>query len=108
MVRTNLPASQLLKKKLLYFVLRYGRVYATAADPYHHSVGPTTTYGVGTVVSCHARTHARVRQVLIKPGVPSFNRPVCTEEDITASPRTETPQRAAGGLTPPVLCSAMG
>lgn len=61
MVRTNLPASQLLKKKLLYFVLRYGRVYATAADPYHHSVGPTTTYGVGTVVSCHARTHARTR-----------------------------------------------
>jgi len=29
----------------------YGRVYATAADPYHHSVGPTTTYGVGTMVS---------------------------------------------------------
>eukprot|EP00066_Takifugu_rubripes_P010124 XP_003977690.1 PREDICTED: RNA binding protein fox-1 homolog 1-like [Takifugu rubripes] len=27
----------------------YGRVYTTAADPYHHSVGPTTTYGVGTV-----------------------------------------------------------
>ncbi|KAK3551098.1 hypothetical protein QTP70_012761 [Hemibagrus guttatus] len=25
----------------------YGRVYAT--DPYHHSVGPTTTYGVGTM-----------------------------------------------------------
>uniref|UniRef100_A0A8C6T429 RNA binding fox-1 homolog 1, like n=1 Tax=Neogobius melanostomus TaxID=47308 RepID=A0A8C6T429_9GOBI len=29
----------------------YGRVYATTADPYHHSVGPTTTYGVGTMVS---------------------------------------------------------
>ncbi|TMS10910.1 RNA binding protein fox-1-like protein 1-like [Larimichthys crocea] len=27
----------------------YGRVYTTAADPYHHSVGPTTTYGVGTM-----------------------------------------------------------
>uniref|UniRef100_H3CRM9 RNA binding fox-1 homolog 1, like n=1 Tax=Tetraodon nigroviridis TaxID=99883 RepID=H3CRM9_TETNG len=31
----------------------YGRVYATAADPYHHSVGPTTTYGVGTVASLY-------------------------------------------------------
>ncbi|KAG2457444.1 RFX1L protein, partial [Polypterus senegalus] len=27
----------------------YGRVYAAAADPYHHTVGPTATYGVGTV-----------------------------------------------------------
>ncbi|XP_061091675.1 RNA binding protein fox-1 homolog 1-like isoform X2 [Conger conger] len=26
----------------------YGRVYAAATDPYHHSVGPTATYGVGT------------------------------------------------------------
>uniref|UniRef100_A0A4W6D343 RNA binding protein fox-1 homolog n=1 Tax=Lates calcarifer TaxID=8187 RepID=A0A4W6D343_LATCA len=31
----------------------YGRVYATAADPYHHSVGPTTTYGVGTMASLY-------------------------------------------------------
>nr|XP_057940265.1 RNA binding protein fox-1 homolog 1-like isoform X2 [Doryrhamphus excisus] len=31
----------------------YGRVYATAADPYHHSVGPTTTYGVGTVAGLY-------------------------------------------------------
>ncbi|XP_054636879.1 RNA binding protein fox-1 homolog 1-like [Dunckerocampus dactyliophorus] len=31
----------------------YGRVYATAADPYPHSVGPTTTYGVGTVASLY-------------------------------------------------------
>ncbi|XP_077430715.1 RNA binding protein fox-1 homolog 1-like [Vanacampus margaritifer] len=31
----------------------YGRVYTTAADPYHHSVGPTTTYGVGTVASLY-------------------------------------------------------
>uniref|UniRef100_A0A8C6M4N9 RNA binding protein fox-1 homolog n=1 Tax=Nothobranchius furzeri TaxID=105023 RepID=A0A8C6M4N9_NOTFU len=31
----------------------YGRVFATAADPYHHSVGPTTTYGVGTVASLY-------------------------------------------------------
>ncbi|XP_028836811.1 RNA binding protein fox-1 homolog 1-like [Denticeps clupeoides] len=31
----------------------YGRVYATATDPYHHSVGPTTTYGVGTVASLY-------------------------------------------------------
>ncbi|XP_062847870.1 RNA binding protein fox-1 homolog 1-like [Trichomycterus rosablanca] len=29
----------------------YGRVYAT--DPYHHSVGPTTTYGVGTMASLY-------------------------------------------------------
>lgn len=31
----------------------YGRVYATAADPYHHSVGPTTTYGVSTMASLY-------------------------------------------------------
>ncbi|XP_062421606.1 RNA binding protein fox-1 homolog 1-like isoform X1 [Pungitius pungitius] len=31
----------------------YGRIYATAADPYHHSVGPTTTYGVGTMASLY-------------------------------------------------------
>ncbi|XP_068998748.1 RNA binding protein fox-1 homolog 1-like [Embiotoca jacksoni] len=31
----------------------YGRVYTTAADPYHHSVGPTTTYGVGTMASLY-------------------------------------------------------
>ncbi|XP_016363459.1 RNA binding protein fox-1 homolog 1-like isoform X1 [Sinocyclocheilus anshuiensis] len=31
----------------------YGRVYATATDPYHHSVGPTTTYGVGTMASLY-------------------------------------------------------
>ncbi|KAG9334289.1 hypothetical protein JZ751_008271 [Albula glossodonta] len=31
----------------------YGRVYATAADPYHHSVGPTATYGVGTMASLY-------------------------------------------------------
>uniref|UniRef100_A0A3Q3JH55 RNA binding protein fox-1 homolog n=1 Tax=Monopterus albus TaxID=43700 RepID=A0A3Q3JH55_MONAL len=31
----------------------YGRVYATAADPYHHSVGPTTSYGVGTMASLY-------------------------------------------------------
>ncbi|TRY89509.1 hypothetical protein DNTS_016076 [Danionella cerebrum] len=31
----------------------YGRVYAAAADPYHHSVGPTTTYGVGTMASLY-------------------------------------------------------
>uniref|UniRef100_A0A3Q3JZA6 RNA binding protein fox-1 homolog n=1 Tax=Monopterus albus TaxID=43700 RepID=A0A3Q3JZA6_MONAL len=28
----------------------YGRVYATA-DPYHHTIGPTATYSVGTMVS---------------------------------------------------------
>ncbi|XP_010787366.1 RNA binding protein fox-1 homolog 1-like [Notothenia coriiceps] len=31
----------------------YGRVYTTSADPYHHSVGPTTTYGVGTMASLY-------------------------------------------------------
>ncbi|KTF84146.1 hypothetical protein cypCar_00028083 [Cyprinus carpio] len=31
----------------------YGRIYATATDPYQHSVGPTTTYGVGTVASLY-------------------------------------------------------
>lgn len=31
----------------------YGRVYATAADPYHHAVGPTTTYGMGTVAGLY-------------------------------------------------------
>ncbi|MFT7815897.1 RNA binding protein fox-1 homolog 1-like isoform X1 [Arapaima gigas] len=31
----------------------YGRVYTTAADPYHHSVGPTATYGVGTMASLY-------------------------------------------------------
>ncbi|KAK7157913.1 hypothetical protein R3I93_009188 [Phoxinus phoxinus] len=31
----------------------YGRVYTTATDPYHHSVGPTTTYGVGTMASLY-------------------------------------------------------
>ena len=58
-VKTTLDAANrsFCTSVLVYFVLRYGRVYATAADPYHHSVGPTTTYGVGTVVSCHARTH---------------------------------------------------
>ncbi|XP_039536082.1 RNA binding protein fox-1 homolog 1-like isoform X2 [Pimephales promelas] len=30
----------------------YGRVYTTT-DPYHHSVGPTTTYGVGTMASLY-------------------------------------------------------
>uniref|UniRef100_A0A4W5QLU7 RNA binding protein fox-1 homolog n=1 Tax=Hucho hucho TaxID=62062 RepID=A0A4W5QLU7_9TELE len=31
----------------------YGRVYAAATDPYHHSVGPTATYGVGTMASLY-------------------------------------------------------
>ncbi|XP_033984059.1 RNA binding protein fox-1 homolog 1-like isoform X2 [Trematomus bernacchii] len=31
----------------------YGRVYTTSADPYHHSVGPTTPYGVGTMASLY-------------------------------------------------------
>ncbi|XP_077455807.1 RNA binding protein fox-1 homolog 1-like [Stigmatopora argus] len=37
----------------------YGRVYAAAADPYHHSVGPTTTYGVGTVASLYRGAYNR-------------------------------------------------
>ncbi|XP_041088309.1 RNA binding protein fox-1 homolog 1-like isoform X1 [Polyodon spathula] len=31
----------------------YGRVYTTAPDPYHHTVGPTATYGVSTVASLY-------------------------------------------------------
>ncbi|CAB1334413.1 unnamed protein product, partial [Coregonus sp. 'balchen'] len=31
----------------------YGRVYAAATDPYHHSVGPSTAYGVGTMASLY-------------------------------------------------------
>ncbi|XP_076136240.1 RNA binding protein fox-1 homolog 1-like isoform X1 [Alosa pseudoharengus] len=31
----------------------YGRVYASTTDPYHHSVGPTATYGVGTMASLY-------------------------------------------------------
>ncbi|KAJ8354894.1 hypothetical protein SKAU_G00224610 [Synaphobranchus kaupii] len=31
----------------------YGRVYTTTADPYHHSVGPAATYGVGTMASLY-------------------------------------------------------
>ncbi|CAL8359978.1 unnamed protein product [Arctogadus glacialis] len=31
----------------------YGRVYTTAPDPYHHAVGPTPTYGVGTMASLY-------------------------------------------------------
>lgn len=64
----------------LLFVMcltRYGRVYATAADPYHHSVGPTTTYGVGTVVSYCTQSlcwkpccpMCSSRQALIKPAM---------------------------------------
>ncbi|XP_042564076.1 RNA binding protein fox-1 homolog 3 isoform X2 [Clupea harengus] len=41
----------------------YGRVYATP-DPYHHTIGPATTYSVGTMVSdillhtlLHSHTH---------------------------------------------------
>ncbi|XP_067366929.1 RNA binding protein fox-1 homolog 3 isoform X8 [Channa argus] len=30
----------------------YGRVYATA-DPYHHTIGPTATYSVGTMASLY-------------------------------------------------------
>uniref|UniRef100_A0A4W4F1V3 RNA binding protein fox-1 homolog 3 n=1 Tax=Electrophorus electricus TaxID=8005 RepID=A0A4W4F1V3_ELEEL len=33
----------------------YGRVYATA-DPYHHTIGPTATYSVGTMVSSPRNT----------------------------------------------------
>ncbi|MGH0172465.1 UNVERIFIED_CONTAM: hypothetical protein FKN15_063425 [Acipenser sinensis] len=29
----------------------YGRVFTTAPDPYHHTVGPAATYGVSTVCS---------------------------------------------------------
>uniref|UniRef100_A0A8C8DHI6 RNA binding protein fox-1 homolog n=1 Tax=Oryzias sinensis TaxID=183150 RepID=A0A8C8DHI6_9TELE len=76
----------------------YGRVYATTADPYHHSVGPTTTYGVGTMVRANKTKSSFSKKK--KPAQPCFwpetkfciNRPVCTEEDTTASPRTEPPR----------------
>uniref|UniRef100_A0A3B3VL38 RNA binding fox-1 homolog 1, like n=1 Tax=Poecilia latipinna TaxID=48699 RepID=A0A3B3VL38_9TELE len=48
----GLYGAEVYVRNLLHvFLTRYGRVYAAAADPYHHSVGPTTTYGVGTMVS---------------------------------------------------------
>uniref|UniRef100_S4RWI4 RNA binding fox-1 homolog 3 n=1 Tax=Petromyzon marinus TaxID=7757 RepID=S4RWI4_PETMA len=31
----------------------YGRVYAAAADPYHHAIGPAATYGVSTMASLY-------------------------------------------------------
>ncbi|KAK9513904.1 hypothetical protein VZT92_027405 [Zoarces viviparus] len=31
----------------------YGRIYTTATDPYHHSLGPTAAYGVGTMASLY-------------------------------------------------------
>lgn len=60
-------------------VFRYGRVYATAADPYHHSVGPTTTYGVGTMVSS-VKTHT---QPLWKAPVSGY---VCGEHPAPVTP----------------------
>lgn len=87
-----------------FFWPRYGRVYATAADPYHHSVGPTTTYGVGTMVSW-VKTHTATVDSHVCPMCAdtccpaSVTRLVCTEEDTTASPRTEpASEEAVGGL----------
>lgn len=37
----------------LCFLFSYGRLYA--ADPYHHTLTPATTYGVGAVVSADFR-----------------------------------------------------
>ncbi|XP_072530623.1 RNA binding protein fox-1 homolog 3-like isoform X4 [Salminus brasiliensis] len=36
----------------------YGRVYATA-DPYHHTIGPATTYSVGTMASLYRGAYSR-------------------------------------------------
>ncbi|XP_035381268.1 RNA binding protein fox-1 homolog 3-like isoform X2 [Electrophorus electricus] len=36
----------------------YGRVYATA-DPYHHTIGPATTYSVGTMASLCRGAYSR-------------------------------------------------
>ncbi|XP_053707023.1 RNA binding protein fox-1 homolog 3-like isoform X5 [Synchiropus splendidus] len=36
----------------------YGRVYATA-DPYHHTIGPATTYSVGTMASLYRGGYSR-------------------------------------------------
>ncbi|XP_069055805.1 RNA binding protein fox-1 homolog 3 isoform X8 [Pleurodeles waltl] len=36
----------------------YGRVY-TAADPYHHTIGPAATYSIGTMASLYRGTYSR-------------------------------------------------
>lgn len=36
----------------LFFLCSYGRVYA--ADPYHHTLAPAPTYGVGAMVSSNS------------------------------------------------------
>lgn len=45
------------------FFPSYGRVYA-ATDPYHHTIGPTATYSIGTMV----RTAASNTRRSILPG----------------------------------------
>lgn len=100
-VMTFTSASDFLFLLSFFFWLRYGRVYATAADPYHHSVGPTTTYGVGTMVSwvktCKATVDSHVCSMCADTCCPaSVTRPVCTEEDTTASPRTKSTSGGGG------------
>lgn len=41
----------------------YGRVYA-AADPYHHTIGPTATYSIGTMVRRAARNEEAIHPVM--------------------------------------------
>lgn len=41
----------------------YGRVYA-AADPYHHTIGPTATYSIGTMVRRAASKEEEIHPVM--------------------------------------------
>lgn len=44
----------ILSSAFFSFLFSYGRLYA--ADPYHHTLAPATTYGVGAVVSADLST----------------------------------------------------
>lgn len=48
----------------------YGRVYA-ATDPYHHTIGPTATYSIGTMVRTAARDGEETRPVMGWVGPPA-------------------------------------
>ncbi|KAK7825818.1 hypothetical protein U0070_008574 [Myodes glareolus] len=43
----------------LFFLCSYGRVYA--ADPYHHTLAPAPTYGVGAMNAFAPLTDAKTR-----------------------------------------------
>lgn len=54
----------------------YGRVYA-ATDPYHHTIGPTATYSIGTMVRTTALSDEEIHPVLgwVGPGCRTRLRP---------------------------------